>query len=111
MDTFVSDEETSSQLSLSTAAGVCQLSNSILAPGLKNNENFPPSGPSHRRSSPPKAFICGSGCLRSNVSYFIQPKLLPSKPSAVEVNILAWYLGDTATIPKPLLVFKITMLS
>ena len=47
------------QGSVSTSGGVCQCSRSNGSPLRKKIENWPPSGPSHRRSSPPNALMCG----------------------------------------------------
>ena len=48
-----SEDEIKSQGSVSIEAGVNQLSKLICPPGLKNTENWPPSGPIHKRFSLP----------------------------------------------------------
>ena len=77
-----------------TAGGVHQWSRSKGSPFLKKIENWPPSGPSQKRSSPPKAFMCGLLTPEAISSRLIQPKLSPSRPAgraghdpALEVGI------------------------
>src|ERR687885_61286 len=44
----------------SNASGTCQCDRSNVAPGGKYSSNWPPSGPSQKRSSPPNTFMCDS---------------------------------------------------
>src|SRR4030066_271499 len=72
--------ETTSKAPSLTAGGVHQWSRSKGSPFLKKMENWPPSGPSQKRSSPPKAFMCGLFSPNARSSRLIQPKLSPSRP-------------------------------
>ncbi len=80
-----------------TAGGVHQWSRSKGSPFLKKTENCPPSGPSQKRSSPPKEFMCGLLTPDERASRPIQPKLSPSGPAAVLVMTRPWMSGLTAT--------------
>src|SRR6266478_6612235 len=82
---------------VSNGAGVNQSCNSNFAPGAKKMENCPPSGPSQKRSSPPKAFMCGCSLPDAINSRLIQPKLAPPGPSAVLVSTRPCHAGATAT--------------
>jgi hypothetical protein len=91
-----------------TAGGVHQWSRSNGSPFLKNMENWPPSGPSQKRSSPPKALMCGLFTPEARSSRLIQPKLRPFGPPAVLVITRPWRSGLTATWASPSAVLRTT---
>ena len=64
---------TRSNGSVSNGAGVNQCARSNAAFGAKKIENCPPSGPSHKRSSPPKALMCSRTSPDAMSSRLIQP--------------------------------------
>ena len=86
----VASEDTISKGSLSISGGVCQSSRLNSAPFAKKIANCPPSGPIQKRSSPPKAFMCGSISPEAINSRLIHPKLKPSAPPAVLVMTRPW---------------------
>src|SRR6185295_14863070 len=88
---------TSSKGSESIGGGVCQCSRSKAEPLGKKIENWPPSGPIQKRSSPPKALMCGRISRAATSSRLIQPKLAPGSPSAVLVATRPCQAGTSAT--------------
>ena len=89
-------------------AGVNQCSRSNGTPFSKKMENWPPSGPSQKRSSPPKTLMCLTNSPEATSSRLIQPKLRPSGPVAELVMTRPCIFGRTATWPWPERSFRIT---
>src|SRR5580693_3733040 len=87
---------TTSKGSVSNWAGVYQCARSNGAPAAKKIENCPPSGPSHKRSSPPTAFMWGCVLPEAIRSRLYHPKLRPASPPTVLVSTRPCIAGQTA---------------
>src|SRR5262249_51902016 len=83
--------------SVSIGAGVNQSASSNFVPGAKNTENWPPSGPIQKRSSPPNTLMCCAKCPAAMSSRLTHPNETSLPPPVVLVSTRPCQAGTSST--------------